>query len=40
MNKFALSFAVLALINNVTAVKIRDSDDDLFTDNASEAETL
>jgi hypothetical protein len=40
MNKFVLSFAVLALINNVTAIRIRDSDDDLFTDNASEVETL
>jgi len=36
MNKFVLSFAVLALINNVAAIKIKDSDDDLFTDNASE----
>jgi len=40
MNKFALSFAVLALVNNVAAIKIRDADDDLFTDNASEQETL
>ena len=40
MNKFALSIAVLALINNVTAIRIRDADDDLFTDNASEVETL
>ena len=39
MNKFALTFAVLALVNNVTAIKIND-DDDLFTDNASEQETL
>ena len=40
MNKLVLSFAVLALINNVSAIRIADSDDDLFTDNASEAETL
>ena len=40
MNKLVLSFAVLALINNASAIRIADSDDDLFTDNASEAETL
>ena len=39
MNKFA-TIAVLALINNVSAINIRDADDDLFTDNASEVETL
>lgn len=40
MNKVVLSIAVLALINNVAAIKIRDADDDLFTDNAAEQETL
>ena len=40
MNKIALSFAVLALINNVAAIRVRDADDDIFTDNASEQETL
>ena len=39
MNKFA-TIAVLALINNVSSIKMRDADDDLFTDNASEVETL
>lgn len=37
--KFTYTLAVLALINNVSAVAIRD-DDDLFTDNADEQETL
>ena len=40
MNKVALSLAVLALINNVAAIRVSDADDDLFTDNASEQETL
>lgn len=40
MNKFVLSFAVLALINNVSSIRIRDADEDLFTDNAAELETL
>jgi len=40
MNKFVLSFAVLALINNASALKIRDEDDDLFSDNAAESETM
>jgi hypothetical protein len=40
MNKFAISLAVFALVNNVEAIRIRDADEDLFTDNASEAETL
>lgn len=38
MNKFAISLAVLALINNVSALKIRD--EDLFNDDAQQAETL
>jgi hypothetical protein len=37
--KFTSTLAVLALINNVSAVLIRD-DEDLFTDNADEQETL
>jgi hypothetical protein len=37
--KFTSTLAVLALINNVSAVVLRD-DDDLFTDNADEQETL
>jgi hypothetical protein len=37
--KFTTTLAVLALINNVSAVALRD-DDDLFTDNADEQETL
>ena len=37
--KFTSTLAVLALINNVSAVLIRD-EDDLFTDNADEQETL
>jgi hypothetical protein len=40
MNKFVLSFAVLALINNISALKIRDEDDDLFSDNSAETETM
>ena len=37
--KFASTLAVLALINNASALSIRD-DDDLFTDSADEKETL
>jgi len=38
MNKFALSIAVIALINNVSAIRMRD--DDLFNDDNAELETL
>lgn len=37
--KFTYSLAVLALLNNASALSLRD-DDDLFTDNADEQETL
>jgi hypothetical protein len=37
--KFTYTLAVMALINNASAVSLRD-DDDLFTDNADEKETL
>lgn len=43
MNKFVLSFAVLALLNNTQAIKINDYDNesaDLFTDDADQQETL
>ena len=30
MNKVALSLAVLALINNVAAIRVSDADDDLL----------
>ena len=37
--KFTYTLAVMALINNASAVSLRD-DDDLFTDSADEKETL
>lgn len=37
--KFTYTLAVMALINNASALSMRD-DDDLFTDNADEKETL
>ena len=37
--KFTYTLAVMALIKNASALSIRD-DDDLFTDNADEKETL
>lgn len=37
--KFTTTFAVMALINNISAIAVRD-DDDLFTDSADEKETL
>jgi hypothetical protein len=37
--KFTTTLAVMALLNNVSAISMRD-DDDLFTDNADEQETL
>ena len=37
--KFTYTLAVMALINNVSALSMRD-DDDLFNDNADEQETL
>jgi hypothetical protein len=36
--KFAVSLAVLALINNVSAIRLVD--EDLFTDDNAQAETL
>ena len=38
MNKFAISLAVLALINNASAIRMRD--EDLFNDEAQLAETM
>ena len=37
--KFTSTLAVMALINNASAITLRD-DDDLFTDNADQQETL
>jgi len=38
MNKFAISLAVLALINNASGIRVRD--DNLFNDDEDEASTL
>jgi hypothetical protein len=37
--KFTQTLAVMALINNMSAISLRD-DDDLFTDGADEAATM
>lgn len=39
MNKTILSLAIFALINNTSAINIRD-DDDLYTDDGQVADTL
>ena len=39
MNKTIISLAIFALINNTSAINIRD-DDDLYTDDGQVADTL
>jgi|NorSeaMetagenome_1021524.scaffolds.fasta_scaffold262126_1 hypothetical protein len=39
MNKTIITLAIIALINNTSAIKVRD-DDDLYTDDGQVADTL